>query len=95
MMMRTKMRMGRRTRMTRMTRTRMRKIVIWRMRRMKRVVLRQISQVKFLFHLIRIHHLRLNTDPDPIRFEGFDYQKLTAENFFFYQTTILPIPRLL
>jgi hypothetical protein len=25
---------------------------------------------------IRIQHLRLNTDPDPIRIQGFDYQEL-------------------
>jgi hypothetical protein len=26
-------------------------------------------------HLIRIQHFRLNTNPDPVRIQGFDNQK--------------------
>jgi hypothetical protein len=37
-----------------------------------------IAGLRIRIHLIRIHiqHFRLNTDPDPIRIQGFNDQKL-------------------
>jgi len=43
---------------------------------------------------IRLHHFRPNTDPDPIRIQGFKYQKLRnyrKNNFF--KNYHLPIPK--
>ncbi len=35
-----------------------------------------VTSVRYRTHLIRIQHYRLNTDPDPIRIQGSDDQKL-------------------
>ncbi len=51
-------------------------------------------RIHFIRIRIQIQHFRLNTDPDPIRTQGFNYQKLkkiTAEKkkkFFGSKTTI-------
>ncbi len=50
-------------------------------------------------HLNRIQHFRLNTDPDPIRMQGFDDQQLgkiyswKKIKFFLIKNYNLPIPR--
>jgi hypothetical protein len=43
-------------------------------------------RIRIHFIRIRIQHFRLNTNPDPIRIQGFNdqkWKKITAENFFF------------
>ncbi len=58
-----------------------------------------LDRLRIRIHLIRIQHFRLNTDSDPIRFQGLDGQilkKFTAENFCFVfcqkLPTTVPIP---
>jgi hypothetical protein len=55
-------------------------------------------RIRIHFIQIRIQHFRLNTDPDPIRIQGFhdlkSRKKITVENVFFYiKNYNLPIPR--
>jgi hypothetical protein len=63
--------------------------------RMKKAGLRISNR----FIRIRIQHFRLNTDPDPIRIQGFNDQKLKQKlqlkkfNFFGSKNYNLPIPR--
>jgi hypothetical protein len=55
--------------------------------------------LRIRIHFIRIQHFRMNTDPDPIRVQGFmtkNWKKITSEkklNFFFIKNCNLPIPR--
>ncbi len=58
--------------------------------------------LRIRIHFIRIRHFRMNTnpDPDPVRIQGYNDQKLkkiTAEkifwNFFWIKNCNLPIPR--
>jgi hypothetical protein len=57
--------------------------------------------LRFRIHFIRIRiqHFRLNTDPDPIRIQGFNVQKLKKKfqlkkklSFFWIKNYNLPIP---
>jgi hypothetical protein len=56
-------------------------------------------RIRIHFIRIRIQHFRLNTDPDPIRIQGFydqKWEKNTAEKkikFFWIKNYNLPIPR--
>jgi hypothetical protein len=55
-------------------------------------------RIRIHFIRIRIQHFRLNIDPDPIRIQGFNDQKLkkiTAEKItnFWIKNYNVPLPR--
>ncbi len=59
-----------------------------------------VPRLRIRIHIIRIHHFRLNTDPDPKRIQGFNDQKLrkkiTSEKkfkFFFDQKLQFTCPQ--
>ncbi len=65
--------------------------------RFKKKVLKAGVWIRIYFCRIRIQSLMLeaNTDPDPIRIQGFNdkkLEKITAENFFLYGSNTDPDP---
>jgi hypothetical protein len=52
-------------------------------------------RIRIHFIRFRIQHFRMNTNPDPIRIQGFNDQKLEEKklNFFLIKNCNLPIPK--